>query len=613
MTDPLREFDETAAPEGKISRSDPLAEFDATPTKAAAKQPAPAQAKASAGGDAADQVVRSVVQNTGAGILAGWRGLATLATGGTLEDAANNVNEELKNRSYTPESETVARILASPYNPMNWVGMAAKKAGETVQDMGASPAVATGVETGVNAVPLLLMRLGNVDEPVQPIRMMERPPEPAGFADVSLPVEEQVRRAQVLQRVGIEEGRTSALTGNPKEAATDFQQSRLDNQAGNFMRAKLDQERAALTQHAENIVQGTGGTMGTDSATAYARGNAILEPLDKLSDYFDRQTKALYQQADERAAGARIDMPRLHEIVGGDQAEFLGTTEGEALLRGVKARMKSLGITEGEGGGVTVTQAERLKQYLNNVWQPRTGRLIRSMREAIDEDVTSNAGEDIYGQARALRRMRAVTLDEPNGIGRLMDASGPEGINRTVPVEKVADTVAAMPVDQLAHVVRTLRTVPEELQPEAQAALSEIKAHFASKMLDAGATRVGQWGSRDVSRFIRNNQAKIEMVFSPEELGQIGDLEEAGRILRLDQSYPGAAVQEHNLLARGAMAGVRAGAAVVGEAAGSAVGAPGLGAAAGAAAGAKLTAKFSEAAALRKAQQRFVRLSDVGR
>jgi hypothetical protein len=637
------EFDSVLA-KPETSSGDPLKEFDATPAKpkAAAKVTAPAEAGIHSFGtkpgepDAVDQVIRSMVQNTGAGIIAGWRGMATLATGGTLEDAANNVNEELETRSYHPESEKVANVLASPYNPMNWVGAAAKKAGEVTQDVleseavasgarvvagesgaravkAAAPAVATGVETGVNALPLVLLKGGN--RPIKPFEMMERAPEVAAptFETTILPLEEQTRRAGILKNVGIEDMRRSALTGNEKEAATDFQQSKVNNQAGDLIRARLDAERAALTKHAETIVQDTGGTTGSDSSTAYARGSAIIEPLDKLSDFFNRQIRSLYKQADARAAGQPTALERFNDVLGTDSK--FANTDTISLRNGVRARMKELGLIDKDGNVLpaTVDQAESLRQYMNEEWSHRNGFRIRELKEALDDDVTSSAGEDIYGQARALRRMRAVTLDEPNGIGKLMDASGPEGINRAVPVEKIADTVAGMPVDQLAHVVRTLRTVPEELQPGAQAALSEIKAHFANKVLDAGAGRVGQWGARDVSRYIRNNKAKLEMVFGPEELSKLSDLEEAGRILRLDQSYPGAAVQEHNLVRRGAMAAIRAGAAAAGGAAGALVGAPGAGAAAGEIAGAKLTARFSEAAALRAAQKRFVRIQDVGR
>src|SRR4029077_11632528 len=458
MSNALAEFDAVLAKPDRAPRSsgDPLAEFDATPA-VAPKQTPKAARDASAQGqqpvsaavgqpDAADQVLRSMVQNTGASIIAGWRGMATLATGGTLDDAANNVNEELENRSYHPESERVAAVMASPWNPLNWFGIAGKKIGETAQDLGAPPSVAAGMETAVNAAPLLLMRKGN--EPVRgPVRFAnESAAEGAAeaakaherqsaFEPAVLPLEEQMRRGEVLRRIGVTEARKSSLSGDLKESATDFQQSKVANQAGDFMKAKLDAERAALTEHAEAIARDTGGTVGNDSSVNYARGQAILGPLDKLSDYFNGQIKRLYKEADAKSEGVKIDMPRLNEAVGGDQAEFLGTTEGEALLKGVKARMRSLGIQEGEGGGVTVGQAERLKQYLNNVWQPRTGKLIRSLRDAIDDDVTSSAGEDIYAQARALRRMRVVTLDEPNGIGKLMDASGPEGINRAVPVE----------------------------------------------------------------------------------------------------------------------------------------------------------------------------------
>lgn len=618
----LADFDAVQAKSAPPAPPKGFAEdFDATPAKKETPKaaPAPAPARAALGEpDAADQIIRSMVQNTGAGIIAGWRGMATLATAGgdfqsRMKLAADAANEELEGRSYTPESDKAAAVMQSPWNPLNWFGAAAKAAGEVAQDRaGAGPGTATAVETAINAAPLLLMRRGNVDL-AKAARVTEGAPAGAatgapGVAEAALSLEDQTARAATLKRVGIDEVRKSAVTGDAKAAATDYQQSKLDNQPGRLMKSKLDAERSALEKHAEAIVRDTGGSQGMDSSAMYARGGTILEPLDKLSDFFDRSVKALYKQADERAAGVKLETPRLREVVGGDQAEFLGTTEGEALLKGVKARMKSLKMAEGEG--VTVAEAERLKQYLNNVWQPRTSKLIRSLRDAIDDDVMSSAGEDLYNQARAMRRMRAVTLDEPNGIGKLMDASGPEGINRAVPVEKVPDVVAGMPIDQLAHVVRTLNALPEELRPLGQAAMAEIKAHFAGRILDAGSSPRGAWGAAKVSQYVRNNKARLEMVFSPEELARLGDLEEAGRILRFDQSYPGAAVQEHNLVVRGAMAATRAAGAATGGAIGAAVGAPGLGAAVGDVAASKLAGKWSEAAALRQTQKRFVKLSD---
>lgn len=423
------------------------------------------------------------------------------------------------------------------------------------------------------------------------------------------PSTEQARRVALLQKIGLDEVRESAVTGDAKAAATEYQTSKLDNAAGNRFKTLIDKERAALDTYGENIVRETGGSVGVDQSALHSRGAAIIEPLDNLKAHFEQQTKKLYEIADERAGTTPIETPELHKLVTGDQAEFLGTVEGEALLRGTKARMKSLGMLDEQGAAkpVTVMQAEQLKQYLGNQWQPRTSRLIRELKDAIDDDVTKAAGTDVYQQARAMRAQRARVLDDPKGISQLMDSSGPEGINRAVAVEKIPDMVASMPVAQMEHVINTLRSVPKELQPQAQSALAEIKAQFANRVYEAGNKTQGQWNAKAVTQYLANNAARMAKVFTREELQNFRDLNDTGHILKKDQSYPGAAVQQHNLLKAGAMATIR----------GTAIGAgahlgPG-GAILGGIVGDRLAAGFSERSALKSAEKRITRLSDLAK
>src|SRR6267378_5022712 len=112
MTDFRSEWEEAApAKSPGSSGGDFLSEWnEAAPTRAAlthkpatkAADDASAQAAGpipeSSGPDATDQVLRSMVQNTGASIIAGWRGMSELAQGRGMEEAANAVNEELENR-----------------------------------------------------------------------------------------------------------------------------------------------------------------------------------------------------------------------------------------------------------------------------------------------------------------------------------------------------------------------------------------------------------------------------------------------------------------------------------------------------------------------------------
>ena len=186
-----------------------------------------------------------------------------------------------------------------------------------------------------------------------------------------------------------------------------------------------------------------------------------------------------------------------------------------------------------------------------------------------------------------------------------MDASGPEGINRAVAVEKIADNVAGMPVDQFVHVVGTLKNLPPEMQAQGAAALGEIKAQFANKIHEIGSKQAGQWAAKNVTTYLQNNAARMAEVFTPQEIAKFRNLNDAGHIVAKDQSYPGAAVQGHNLLTHGVMAGLQGG----GAAAGSLLGP--VGAAAGGLAGRVAAGAVGDAASLRAVKKRMTKLSEL--
>ena len=114
----------------------------------------------------------SVVTTVGSSILGGWKGLAELARGGSIQDASNAVHETALEGTYRPQEGTLGGDVLSgwehPANPLNWPGMAANKAGEFTTDVatraGASPEVAAGggtaVNTGMNALPAIFLKKG---------------------------------------------------------------------------------------------------------------------------------------------------------------------------------------------------------------------------------------------------------------------------------------------------------------------------------------------------------------------------------------------------------------------------------------------------------------------
>jgi hypothetical protein len=236
----------------------------------------------------------------------------------------------------------------------------------------------------------------------------------------------------------------------------------------------------------------------------------------------------------------------------------------------------------------------------------------------VDNDVLKGAGDDIYGPARARVQLEHKLLDDPNGVSKLFDSDPHAPINRATPYAKIPDTLWRLDPAQFSNVVETLKNMPPEVQPQAQAALSEIKAHGANKLLEAGSGTQGQWAAPAVSKVLKANSAKMQTAFtdSPEVLADIRDLDSAGRILKTDQSYPGAAAQAANALKRGLMShAISRGAGSVGAAAGSIFGPTGAaaGAAVGEAAGGRLGASLAERGALNRWGEKLVPLDQLVR
>lgn len=439
--------------------------------------------------------------------------------------------------------------------------------------------------------------------PRRPPKFVEQTPVAEGGAQLGLG--DQARRKDILRRVGIGELRNSAVQGDAKAASTDFQMSKLDNAQGQHMSRVLNSEREAVEAFAERIATETGGTRGTGQTENLARGTNILAPLDGIRASFDSRTQHLYKIADERAKGKPFDTNKTREIVG-DESEFLGTVEGESLLRGVKARMKALKMTDADGTPqrTTVQQAERLKQWLGDAWSPRTSRLIKRLKQAIDDDVLSAAGEDVYARARALRAERARVLDDPQGLAKILDADGPQDINRAVATERVGDVITTLPVAQFSHIVKTLTEAPASLREPAQAALAEIKSQFANKVLEIGTKTQTQWNAKGVSKYLNDNSARLRVLFTPDEMRRFADLNDAGHILRFDSSYPGAHVQAQNLK-RAAV--VEHGSVAAGTAIGAGVGGPFgamVGAGVGKVIGDKMGGRMRDRAGLKAAKAR---------
>jgi hypothetical protein len=420
-------------------------------------------------------------------------------------------------------------------------------------------------------------------------------PADEGSASGEVSPQEQIQRESTLRALGtLKETRQSAITGDTKRAGTDFQTSRVDDPQGRRMSGVIGGERAALKEGANNLVAMSGGSDGMENGDLYRRGSTITAPIDGYHQHLDDAIQSNYETANQRLGTTPIQaLNEFQNYLKENKAEFISSTEGEHLLNGINEKMKTLGFKGANDtfNPPTVKQTEALRQFLSDAWTPRTGRLVSGAKQGLDNDVAKAAGEDVYAKARLVNTLRNKMLDEPKAVSKLLSPDDRLGINRDVPLEKIPGYVTHLPVDQFGHLVNVLTQVGDPgngpatlLNRQGTASLNEIRAQFMNEYRAAGLKTDGMWDAKGSNNYLMNNQAKLAMVFTPEQLRQIGVHNDSAAYLRMDRSYPGAAAQHLNLAARGTIGAIKHGGAIAGAALGEIPGAI-AGAAVGQAAG----------------------------
>jgi hypothetical protein len=336
----------------------------------------------------------------------------------------------------------------------------------------------------------------------------------------------------------------AALEGKGKERATNYQTSKSDTPLGNYLAERFKDEQKRLQIFADQQAQKTGGIVGLDESAKFKRGEAILDPLKKLEDYFDTETRKIYKERDTQAATIPVEANNILNILN-DESLTLANTETIGLSNIAKARMRQLKMIDKDGNllPTDAKTAENFRQFLNENYDRKNANLHRALKAAVDEDVLANMDTNtpVYKTARSLVELRKNTLDNPKGISAILDESGPNNINRRVDKEKISQNISNMSVEQFTHVIDTLKNMPPELQAAGGQALANIKSQFASNIA-ALADKPKQ-----LTKFMNDNREVMPRLFNAEEMNNFRDLHNVAHILKTDTGYPGAAVQKINI------------------------------------------------------------------
>lgn len=373
------------------------------------------------------------------------------------------------------------------------------------------------------------------------------------YAEREVSPQQQVVNAQLLKRTGAENIHESVLKGKGKERATLFNVAKTDTPIGNFVAEKVfNKEFQHINTYAEKIVKDFDGSLGMDQSSLISRGRNIEKAISDFDNYLAKETGELYKQRDELAKDIPVRLDRTKELLLDPE---IATTEELALQTKMFARMKKLGIMDADGNILdnTALNAEKLRQFVHENKNLARGGLYGRLLEAIDLDVTDYAGSTLYDKARAMHKFRKETIDNPKGISSLIES---DGINRKISYEDLAKKVIGLEHGQLAHIVDTLKNkMPDHLKEAGQKALAEIKSQYLNTIIELGnkgsGTHVKNWNAQAVTKFLKNSNEDLKILFTPEEISKLYDLNDLGQRYRADTGYPGAAVQKHMLESKG--------------------------------------------------------------
>lgn len=359
-------------------------------------------------------------------------------------------------------------------------------------------------------------------------------------------------RTDVLKSLGFEEGqmRQGARTGDKWQANKETQLSKMDD--GAEMRDQFELE----TQKMSDYAQGIANELGVELKKApIDRGSLIISPLEQYAQAFKQRISSLYKAADEVAAqSGGIQLNNFQNTL--KTNSLFEIREAAELRNGVRSYLKEQGLIDKDGNilPMNAKQAESVKQYMTPLWDRKNANAYSALRDSLDDDVISVLGEQVYGPARALRTQYSNIFEKPTSIAKLLDIDGPEGINRAISKEKVAEFIgSAARTDQAQfnRIMDTLNGISDpNLQPLAQNAIKEIRGSILDDIFKNNLNDQMVWSNNPqaLTKALSPYRGKLDSILGEATANRLRTLKAGSHILqKVDQNPSGSATTMANI------------------------------------------------------------------
>jgi hypothetical protein len=165
-----------------------------------------------------------------------------------------------------------------------------------------------------------------------------------------LPLPVQMERAETVRRTLGPDASVdlAAIEGKGIERATNYAASKTDTELGGIIRNQLQNEKILLGKAANERITETGGTVGLDESTRTKRGSTILEPLNKLEEWYDKRIRQIYKDRDKAAAQIPVQTQKVLNILNDESMTDLNT-DSIGLAKVARSRLIKLGMIDEDG------------------------------------------------------------------------------------------------------------------------------------------------------------------------------------------------------------------------------------------------------------------------
>ena len=326
----------------------------------------------------------------------------------------------------------------------------------------------------------------------------------------------QLARKSFLEENGLTPTRAQ-VTGD----ATDFQsQQELMKRTGS-VRSALEGQDQDLARKFENAITSTGGT-------ANPSNSPVFDFIGDKSIDLDKAITDAYKSARSVADGGKVVkaeslLPKLKSMAGTDAAS-------NGVASAVRSFMKDKGIVTGKklkaDARFDVSTAEGLRQDINSLYNSASDfgkQQLRSLKDALDDDVARDVGQDIFGEARSakakfesdLNRVKNNKFDKRNA-NLLRDILE----NKISPETFLDDAVLRKSV-RSTDIEQVKRYLLLDENPAGIAAWNDLRAEAMQRIASVAMPEVGGKGAlsrsameKAMSRFGKD---KLRVLFSPDE------------------------------------------------------------------------------------------------